>query len=281
MGCKPLTFVLLSIPLTSAHLAAFTEGMYCPEGSYQGALTNATDPNLHIFDPLYQLSGDDWFLSKGKNCWLAEPTGIWEITANSVVSAGWTTRQNCTGFYGSCVLEDAYPTPYSVTNPAVIAAGLVTSSHGLAKPNLHCANKSTAAGTALAVAYKSSIWEVTMEDFVVVSIAANTPFELLANYSIPDLAPCAECLCATGWVPLGYGQGNMYQTPHKCKIINPSGGQKPKVPSLPPGPGVQGPKQLIAFFQAEGNNVAALPGNRPPTYSTDMGFTHGAQTDIF
>ncbi|KAG2002896.1 hypothetical protein GB937_009432, partial [Aspergillus fischeri] len=189
MGCKPLTFVLLPIPLTSAHLAAFTEGIYCPEGSYQGALTNATDPNLHIFDPLYQLSGDD-----------------------------------------CCVPEDAYPTTYSVTNPAVIAAGLVTSSHGLAKPNLHCANKSTAAGTALAAAYKSSIWEVAMEDFV----------------------------------------GNMDQTPHKCKIINPNGGQKPKVPSLPPGPGVQGPKQLIAFFQAEGNNIAALPGNGPPTYSTDM-----------
>jgi hypothetical protein len=30
----------------------------------------------------------------------------------------------------------------------------------------------------------------------------------------------------------------------------------------------------LLFFQAEGNNVAALPGNRPPTYSTDMGFTN-------
>jgi hypothetical protein len=85
-----------------------------------------------------------------------------------------------------------------VTNPEVIAEGLVSESKGLASPNLHAANKSTAAGTAIAIAYESNIWAVTMDKLVVISTAPQTPFERLANYSIPDLAPCEECLCVTG-----------------------------------------------------------------------------------
>jgi hypothetical protein len=104
------------------------------------------------------------------------------------------------------------------------------------------------------------------------------------------------------WVPLGYGQGNMDQTPHKCKIVNPNGGQKPKVPSLPPGPGVQGPKQLIAFFPSRGQQRCGLAGKQTPNLLHRHGFhkwyaqpnkqkfiyvtdklvvPQGAQTDIF
>jgi hypothetical protein len=85
-----------------------------------------------------------------------------------------------------------------VTNPEVVADGLVSSSLGLNAPNLHAANKSTAAGTAIAIAYESDVFNVTMDKLVVISIAAETPFERLANYTIPDLAPCDECICVTG-----------------------------------------------------------------------------------
>jgi hypothetical protein len=49
----------------------------------------------------------------------------------------------------------------------------------------------------LAIAYKKSIWDVSMEDFVVFSTAPETPFERLVSYTIPDLAACDECICAS------------------------------------------------------------------------------------
>lgn len=73
----------------------------------------------------------------------------------------------------------------------------------------------------------------------------------------------------------------MYMAPHKCKIVNPNGGQQPKTPSQVPGPNVRGPKQMIAAFQASGNNVQWKNGQQVPTYTSRMGFTAGAQTDIF
>lgn len=59
-------------------------------------------------------------------------------------------------------------------------------------PNLHCANKSNAAGTALAIAYKKSIWDVSMEEFVVFSTALETPLERPVSYTILDFAACDD-----------------------------------------------------------------------------------------
>jgi hypothetical protein len=126
------------------------------------------------------------------------------------------------------------------------AAGLVSSSGGINSPNLHYANKSTAAGTALAIAYKKSIWDVSMEDFVVFSTAPETPFERLVSYTM-TWRPATNTSVpvrkhSTGleslhyqyqrltyipsWVPRGYGQQNMYMAPHKCRIINANGGKR-------------------------------------------------------
>ncbi|GJN66142.1 hypothetical protein VFPFJ_10266 [Purpureocillium lilacinum] len=267
--------------MATAHLAAYTDGMFCPENKYKGPLANFTDENLVVFDPLYDLEFDSWFLSKGRNCHLAEPTGVWEIQANSQISVPWANWQNSTGFYADGKEENERPSPYSVTNPEVVAQGLVSESKGLKSPNMHAANKSTAAGTAIAVSYVNSIWDVSMENLVVVSIASETPFERLASYKIPDLAACESCICVTGWVPAGFGQQNMYMAAHKCRIINASGGKTPKIPSVVPGPGVVGPKQMIASFQKSGNNVEWKQGEQVPTYSPRMGYLKDAQTDIF
>ncbi|KAK4082917.1 CAZyme family AA14 [Trichoderma aggressivum f. europaeum] len=272
---------LAAIQGASAHLAAYTNGMYCPKNTYQGPLTNFTDKTLHVYDPLVGLKKDAWFLSKGRNCWLAPPVGVWEIKANSVIQVPWANSNNSHGYYADGKELNERPQPFSVTNPAVIAAGLVSSSGGINSPNMHAGNKSTAAGTAVAIAYKSNIWDVKMEDFVVFTTAPQTPFERLVSYNIPNLKACNDCLCATVWIPDGFGQQNMYMAPHKCKIINPNGGQQPKTPSLVPGPNVRGPKQMIAAFQAEGNNVQWARPQKVPTYTSRMGFTAGAQTDIF
>ncbi|CAI6099870.1 unnamed protein product [Clonostachys chloroleuca] len=276
-----LTAAAFALPLATAHLAAYTDGMYCPENSYKGSLTNFTDENRVVFDPLYNLEFDSWFLSKGRNCHLAEPKGVWEIQANSQITVPWANWQDSTGFYADGKEENERPIPYSTNNPEVVAQGLVSSSKGLNSPNLHAANKSTAAGTAIAVAYVDNIWAVTMDNLVVVSIASETPFERLANYEIPDLAACQSCICVTGWVPDGYGQQNMYMAAHKCRIVNANGGKTPKIPSKVPGAGVTGAKQMIAAFQKSGNNIEYKQGDKVPTYSTRMGYLEEAQTDIF
>ena len=146
---------------------------------------------------VYQKLTNNRFLSRGRLCWQAEPTCVWEINSNSDISIPWATWPESTGFYADGKERNERPNPYDANNPQVQAAGLVSSAGGINSPNLHCANKSTAAGTALAIAYKKSIWEVSMEDFVVFSTAPETPFERLANYTVPDLAACDECICAT------------------------------------------------------------------------------------
>jgi hypothetical protein len=173
------------------------KSQHIPQNSYKGPLTNFTDPNHVVFDPLFNLQQDSWFLSKGRNCWLAPPTSVWEIQANSVIQVPWANWQNSTGFYADGKEQNQRPQPFSVTNPAVVAAGLVSSSGGINTPNLHAGNKSTAAGTAVAIAYKSNIYDVKMEDFVVFTTAPQTPFERLVTYDIPNLKACEECLCAT------------------------------------------------------------------------------------
>ena len=125
---------------------------------------------------------------------------MWEIAANSEISVPWANWQNSTGYYADGKEQDQRPIPYSVTNPQVVADGLVSSSGGISSPNMHCGNKSTAAGTAIAVAYVDDVYAVTMENLVVVSTAPETPFERLANYTIPDLAACESCICVTGFV---------------------------------------------------------------------------------
>jgi hypothetical protein len=81
------------------------------------------------------------------------------------------------------------------------------------------------------------------------------------------------------WVPRGYGQQNMYMAPHKCRIINTNGGKRPPTPAKVPGPGVKGPKQMIAAFQADGNNVNYKAGvDQVPVYGPSMGYLNGGES---
>jgi hypothetical protein len=68
----------------------------------------------------------------------------------------------------------------------------------------------------------------------------------------------------------------MYMAPHKCRIINANGGKRPPTPAKVPGPGVKGPKQMIAAFQADGNNVNYKAGvDEVPVYGLSMGYLTG------
>ncbi|KAM0074383.1 hypothetical protein ACKRZS_013703 [Fusarium odoratissimum] len=99
---------------------------------------------------------------------------------------------------------------------------------------------------------------------------------------------CPEegCYCAWLWIPDGCGQPNMYMQNHRCKVTGSTSTKKLGKPKPPvycrdnPTKCVPGPKQMMAWNQAEGNNVNP-PNGKTPTYNQRMGFMDGAQDDIF
>ena len=71
----------------------------------------------------------------------------------------------------------------------------------------------------------------------------------------------------------------MYMAAHKCRIVNNNGGKQPLTPAKVPGPGVAGAKQMIAAFQADGNNVNYKPGvSEVPVYGPSMGYLTGEES---
>jgi hypothetical protein len=89
----------------------------------------------------------------------------------------------------------------------------------------------------------------------------------------------------TRWVPMGCGQVNIYMQGHKC-IVTGSSSTKKLAVAKPPvyceddrSKCVTGAKQMIFYRQLDGNNVINPP--KIPTYNARMGFSDGAQNDIF
>ncbi|KAK1451422.1 hypothetical protein CMEL01_05996 [Colletotrichum melonis] len=152
---------------------------------------------------------------------------------------------------------------------------------------MHTQNYTTTAGTAFAISYQSDIRKVTMENLVVFSVVEHTPWKRVASYRVPDLSACpvGGCYCAWLWIPDGCGQPNMYMQNFKCNPTNAVstkrlGIAKPPVACRDDSKKcVAGPKQLIAWNQAEGNNVQDV--GYSPGYNARMGFKPGAQNDIF
>jgi len=134
-----------------------------------------------------------------------------------------------------------------------------------------------------------------MENLVVFSVLSNTPWERLATFEVPDLPACPPegCICAWNWVPNGCGEPNMYMEGFRCTVTNvntqarPLGFPKPAVWCEDDSTKcLSGPKQIIAWNQADGNNIHVTGMDnsgspRSPGYNMKLGFRNGAQTDIF
>lgn len=77
----------------------------------------------------------------------------------------------------------------------------------------------------------------------------------------------------------------MYMQNFRCRVTNTSSTKKLGVAQVPvpcvddPASCVSGAKQMIAWNQAEGNNVGDIGFS--PAYSSKMGYLPGAQNDIF
>ncbi|KAJ7700703.1 hypothetical protein B0H17DRAFT_1046401 [Mycena rosella] len=276
----------LSVPLANAHLVPWSKGMYGFNG-VTGSINYNTDDAVH---PLYQLSKDQWWFHHYNNLdefppadgdFLELPAG--ESFTVEIASNRGETTLSFNGAYASDWPDGkTYPEDYNVDT-------CITS------PNMHTQNQSRAAGTAFAIAYTSDIKSVTPENLAVFTVRYHTPWKRLTSYDVPaDMPACPEggCICAWGWVPNGCGQPNMYQVPYRCTVTGakstaPVGAPKPPVwCENNDGACTKGPKQMIYWNQAEGDNIEvdgydANGDFKSPAYNAKCGFPDGAQNDIF
>ena len=80
------------------------------------------------------------------------------------------------------------------------------------------------------------------------------------------------------------GQDNMYMAGYRCNVTGSTSTRRVGRAQTPvfcrddPSQCVKGAKSMIAHGQAEGNNIA---GRHRPLYNEVLGFSDGAQNDIF
>jgi hypothetical protein len=278
--------MLLGGATVNAHLAAFHKGMYCLDGVQGDVNLNSND----IVTPLYQLPFDQWWFHHVNRCdefppaagdFLDLPVGGTfkvEIASNRAkTSLSYNGRDTSEWPDGSQYSDDR-------NEPKCIVS-----------PNMHTQNKTMAAGTAFAISYTSDIKAVTPENLVVFTVRSNTPWKREVWYDVPSAMPACPpggCICAWGWVPNGCGQPNMYHQPFRCRVtgatsVTPVATGKPPVwcQNNPEGC-TKGAKQMVYWNQVEGNNVwvngsDARGQPKSPGYNSVLGFSDGAQNDIF
>ncbi|KAH8830497.1 hypothetical protein DL96DRAFT_1593181 [Flagelloscypha sp. PMI_526] len=282
--------VILFTTSAQAHLTAYSKGMYCKNGFKDGKKLTGNDAlnsNTPV-NPLYQLAFTDWWFH-GQCRDDPPPDGEFlELPAGKSFQVEIASNRGKTSlsFGGQFTSEwpdgGNYPEDYHVDT-------CITS------PNMHTQNQANAAGTAFAISYQSDLSKVTPENLAVFSIRYHTPWKRITHYDVPKALPkCPEggCICAWGWVPNGCGQPNMYHNAFRCKVTGatstaPVGKPKPPVWCEDDASKcVKGPKQMIYWHQASGNNIE-VKGNdksgnaKSPAYNSKLGFLDGPQDDIF
>ncbi|KIK64418.1 hypothetical protein GYMLUDRAFT_161211 [Collybiopsis luxurians FD-317 M1] len=290
-----LAVIIAQLVTVRAHIAAFTKGMYCLNGT-TGDDLNSDDPVL----PLYQLEFDQWWFHAANGCNERPPNAgdFLELPAGDSVILELASNQAFTTFsYGGKFMSD-WPNGQTYPDDHVRSISYAHSDpFCITSPNLHTQNQSMAAGTALAISYQSDLKQVTPENLVVISVAYNTPFKRLATYYIPaglPLCPEEGCICAWGWIPNGCGERNMYHEAIRCKVAGNTGTKpigKPRPPVWcedDPDSCIKGPKQMLYWNQASGNNIVVDPTYdlsgvelKSPAYNVKCGFANGAQNDVF
>ncbi|KIM35038.1 hypothetical protein M413DRAFT_449921 [Hebeloma cylindrosporum] len=277
-----------------AHVAAWHKGMYCLNGTQAGQNDQNTNAACQ---PLYQLNQSDWWFHHSNNCDEFPPADgdFLELPANGqftvehAVNRAFTTLSF--GGRNTALFGDGKNHP----GLGKTLDGKAGPDSCITEPNIHTQNETMAAGTIFAISYNSNLSQVTPENLVVFTVLKNTPWRRLATYKVPNLPACPDPgggICAWGWVANGCGEPNMYMFPYRCRVVGHTG-DAAVAPGVPPvwceddkSKCVSGPKQMVFYNQLEGNNVQVsgydLAGQpRAPTYNSKMGFSNGAQTDIF
>ncbi|KAH7096963.1 hypothetical protein BKA62DRAFT_717982 [Auriculariales sp. MPI-PUGE-AT-0066] len=284
-----LLSILTVAVVVNAHIAAFHKAMYCLNGLDNNDEPNSAEASL----PLIDKSWDDfWMHGKCKDFppadgeFLDLPVGgktKLELSSNrGLTTLSWDGRY--TSLFPTNDPHPDYDTPGAWDNTCVKI------------PNLHAENQTRAAGTVLAIAYKSDIHDVKLEDMTVISVLPNSPWHREVEYEIPaDLPACDDCICAWSWVPGGCGEANMYMNAIRCRVT----GARPDAPKIAkpvpakwcenkPEDCVTGAKTITIWHQHKDidtidlDGVIQAEGNwATPSYNEKMGFHPGAQNDIF
>ncbi|KAI0593011.1 hypothetical protein F4775DRAFT_53129 [Biscogniauxia sp. FL1348] len=285
---KTSTLVTLAVAgVAQAHVAAWVKGMYCLNGT--NPQTDTVNSNTASW-PLYNLPKSQWWMQHDRGCDQFPPDAgdSLELPAGGSFTVELAHNKGQTTLGGGPVSEwpDGNQHPEDWHSPSPDTCLDANPDH-LGGP-MHTHNESTAAGTAFAISYNDPS-QVTIENLVVFTTLQHTPWKRLATYDVPaDLPPCPEsgCYCAWLWVPDGCGQPNMYMQNLKCHVTGSKSTKKLAAAKAPvlctdsETPCVTGAKQMIAWNQADGNNVE-MPAGISPGYNEKMGWEPGAQTDIF
>ncbi|KAK7032893.1 hypothetical protein R3P38DRAFT_2919543 [Favolaschia claudopus] len=280
------SFSSLLFPFAAAHVAAWHKGMYCLNGTTPGH--DDQDFNS-IANPLFNLKKDDWWFHGLDHCNQFPPADgdFLELPANGEFTVELSVNRAFTTLsYGGMNTGD-FPDGQNYPN------GL-GGQDCISAFNIHTQNETMASGSAFAISYRSDLSQVTPENLVVFTTLYHTPWKRIATYEVPDLPECPDggCICAWGWVPNGCGEPNMYMQGFRCKVTG-QPGKYAVAPAVPPtycadnsADCTSGPRQMIYWNQAEGNNID-VSGNdargfpKSPAYNAVLGFEEGAQHDIF
>ncbi|KAK3390723.1 WSC domain-containing protein [Podospora didyma] len=268
----------------TAHVAAWAKGMYCKGGN--NASVDEQNTNTAVV-PLYNLPFEDFWMQHDRGCDKVPPPNgeSLELPAGGrfKVELAHNRGQTTLSFDGRYTSD--WPDGETHTEPWTGANAGDCLSDGI----MHAQSYETAAGTAFAISYHSNISEVNINNTVVFSVAANTPWKRETWYDVPaDMPPCpvGGCYCAWLWVPQGCGIRNEYMQNFKCHVTGSTSTKALGIPQAPvwcgddPSKCVTGPKQIVVYNQLTGNNVNP-PSGATPAYSGKTGFNPGAQTDIF
>ncbi|CAJ2512527.1 Uu.00g055420.m01.CDS01 [Anthostomella pinea] len=274
--------ILASAGYARAHTAAWVRGMYCLNGTSPGVDDSNTNTAVN---PLWDLPKSQWWMQHDRGCDQFPPADgdSLELPAGGsfTVELAHNRAQTTLSYNGQFASDwpdgQQHPEDWHAEQDSCLEDGA-----------LHTYNESTAAGTAFAISYQSDISQVTIENLAVFTVLEHTPWKRLATYQVPaDLPACPEggCYCAWLWVPDGCGEPNMYMQNLRCHVTG-SSSTRTVAPAKAPvycadGQAcVTGAKQMIAWNQADGNNVE-VPSGASPGYNQKMGWTPGAQNDIF
>ncbi|KAL7272399.1 hypothetical protein RUND412_004794 [Rhizina undulata] len=261
-----LPVVLSQLSTSHAHLSIWTTAMFGLDP------TNKNTDNAS--QPLQDYPFSTWWWH-GNLDNAPEDGAVFELPANGTVQVEISSNKGQTSL-GFGLKEN----PTEAPNPWL---------NGNSWGNMHAPTRQDVAGSALAIAYKSSQYDVKPEDFVIFSVVHDSPSRQLETFAVPDLPPCPndKCMCSWFWIHKSIGgTDQMYMVPFVCIVTNATHTRSLGKPAAPvncegdEGKCIKGARSPMYWKNLEGNNMFE-PEHYAPTYSSGYGFPDGAQTDIF
>ncbi|KAK6951498.1 hypothetical protein Daesc_008033 [Daldinia eschscholtzii] len=164
---------LASVGFVRAHVAAFTKGMYCLNGTEPGVENLNTNS---VVNPLFQLPKNQWWMQHDRGCDSEQvapsPGDFLELPAGGsfTVELASNRAQSTLSYDGKFTSEwpDGKDHPEDWHSPSPDTC--LNANPDQAGGAMHTRNESTAAGTAFAISYNSDLSKVTMENLVVFTV---------------------------------------------------------------------------------------------------------------